>query len=289
MKGSIVSIVKGGLGNQLFIYAASRAMALRLGRHLFLDTVLGYQNDTFGRLYRLNRLPINASELPATSRIAPSLKHPKHKIIRNISRFWPRTSRRYFAEQWDVDASQLTSLVPKKDQIFLLGYWQDEAYFEDSADVIRKELALPVPSNLGIQELGRQYQSQESIFIHFRRIAYNKVLSLDYYQSAIEAICQRVADPKFVLFGDSIKEPHEKLNFPKGSVVIHSYDSEDEFTDLWLMTQCRHAIIANSSYSWWAAWLREAGDSGIVYAPSEMGTSLCAAKGWKTLPNQFTN
>ena len=285
MSHSIVSIVKGGLGNQLFIYAASRAMSLRLKRELYLDTVLGFQDDSFSRQYRLDRFKIIASEVAEGQRLAPSLKHPKHKLIRAINRFFPRDSRSYFSERWGVGASQLTALKPKVDRITLLGYWQDEAYFADYSDEIRRELALPLPSNIEIKQLGYRYRTNESVFIHFRRINYNQVLSLDYYQRAIDAICERVSEPQFVLFGDSVEEPSRQLDFRSHKVDLPSFEREDEFSDLWLMSQCRHAIIANSTFSWWAAWLRDQNNSDLVYAPETMGHELVPAAGWMRLPN----
>ena len=285
MNHSIVSIVKGGLGNQLFIYAASRAMALRLKRELYLDTVLGFQDDSFSRQYRLDRFKIIASEVAEGQRLAPSLKHPKHKLIRAINRFFLRDSRSYFSERWGVGASQLTALKPKVDRITLLGYWQDEAYFADYSDEIRRELALPLPSNIEIKQLGDRYRTNESVFIHFRRINYNHVLSLDYYQRAIDAICERVSEPHFVLFGDSVEEPSRQLDFRSHKVDLPSFEQENELSDLWLMSQCRHAIIANSTFSWWAAWLRDIDRVGQVYAPETMGHALVPAAGWMRLPN----
>jgi hypothetical protein len=176
-------------------------------------------------------------------------------------------------------------LNPKMNRITLLGYWQDEAYFADYSDEIRKELAIPLPSNIDIQQLGDCYRKNDSVFIHFRRINYKHVISLDYYQRAIDAICERIAEPQFVLFGDSVEVPFRQLNFRSRRVDLPSFEDDDELSDLWLMSQCRHAIIANSTYCWWAAWLRNPKFSGLVYAPETMGNLLVPAAGWMRLQN----
>lgn len=288
MTHSIIAIVKGGLGNQLFIYAAARAMALRLNRSLYLDTIRGYKSDFYARSYRLKRLGIQADEMPEAWRIAPHLKHPKHKLIRAMSKLLPRDARSYLAERHHLDASQLTELSPRRDRITLLGYWQDEAYFQAYAAYIRDDLRPPAPLSEPLIEKGKSFSDEERVFVHFRRINYQHVLGLEYYQKAIDAISQRLLAPKFVIFGDSIEAPMKGLNFHGHSLEIVADNDEDELIDLWLMTQCRHAIIANSSFSWWGAWLSQFDGERIVYAPANMGWPLKAADGWERLPNTFT-
>ena len=90
MPKAVITIIKGGLGNQLFIYAAARALALRTGRTLYLDTRRGYSGDSYERSYRLNQFPIVAESMPEQWRIAPHLKHPRHKLIRAVSKLLPR-------------------------------------------------------------------------------------------------------------------------------------------------------------------------------------------------------
>ena len=288
MTDSIIAIVKGGLGNQLFIYAAARAMALRLKRSLYLDTIRGYKSDSYARSYRLNRLGIQANEMPEAWRIAPHLKHPKHKLIRAMSKLLPRDARSYLAERHHLNASQLTELLPRSNRVTLLGYWQDEAYFRAYAACIRDELRPPEPQVETIIERGKRFSDEERVFVHFRRINYQYILGLEYYQKAIDILRQRLPAPKFALFGDSIEAPMKSLNFHGHPVEIVTDNGEDELVDLWLMTQCRHAIIANSSFSWWGAWLSKFDSGRVVYAPANMGWPLKAADGWKRLPNTFT-
>lgn len=284
----IVSIVKGGLGNQLFIYAASRALALRNGRSLFLDTKLGYQTDSYERSYRLNRFPINALEAPDAWMIAPTLRHPKHKSIRALSKLLPRNWRPYIAERRHLPPTQLLDLNPIPDRVTLLGYWQDEAYFAGQADVIRRELTPDPPQNQMILEAGRSMAGKNSVFIHFRRHRFPHVLEMDYYQRAIDDAHSRIHNPSFFLFGEDLEACRENLNFHGNPAETTDGLADNELDDLWLMGQCRHGITANSSFSWWAAWLGDPHKSKHIWAPQNSGYELNAAPHWIALPNRLT-
>lgn len=282
---AIIAIVKGGLGNQLFIYAAARALALRTGRALYLDTKRGYTHDTFGRSYRLNWLPIIAKTMPEAWRVAPTLKHPRHKVIRALNKLLPRDRRNYVAERHHLDITQLTQLKPCRDHLTLLGYWQNEAYFANSAEMIRQELTPPEPTDSRNRELGRLFASGNTVSLHVRRIRYPYRLSAEYYQAAIHAARSVLKNPTFAIFGDDLDWASAMLDFGDSPVNLVAHNKDNEMADLWLMGRCRHAITANSSFSWWGAWLAgEPGPSRHVWAPAEMGVQLVPASGWHIIP-----
>jgi len=281
MSKSVIAIVKGGLGNQLFIYAAAWALALHTGRALYLDSTRGYTNDDYGRCYRLNRFPIQASSMPEAWRIAPTLQHRRHKIIRAWNKLYPRNLRTYFGERHHRSADQLTSLTPVRNRITLLGYWQNEAYFADAASRIREELTPPAPADEKNRALVEKFAAGDSVFVHFRRVRYQHLLDRDYYQSAIDAACSRLAHPRFILFGDDLKWPEQNLDFREAHVTVMANNGEDELADLWLMTRCRHAIVANSSFSWWGAWLGDTGPKRLILAPADAGLPLVMSVCWE--------
>ncbi len=284
---AIIAIMKGGLGNQMFIYAAARALALRTGRQLYLDVKRGYKADTYGRSYRLDRFLITAESMPEDWRVAPTLKHPRHKVIRALNKLLPRNQRGYLAERHHMDARQLTVLQPMRERVTLLGYWQDEAYFYDQADGIRRELAPPEPADARNRELGREMAAGEAVFLHVRRVRYNLRLEAAYYQAAIDAVQRDVRNPRFYLFGDDLEWPRATLNFGDSEVRSVDHNSGDELADLWLMTQCRHAIVANSSFSWWGAWLGRPDAGRKVFGPTEPGWPIKPASGWRLLSNSL--
>jgi len=290
MSRAIIAIVKGGLGNQLFIYAAARALAMRTSRELFLDNKRGYEADSFGRNYRLGNFPIQAKVMPEEWRVAPALKDPRHKLIRAINRLLPRNQRSYLAEKRSQGSSQLTVLTPVRERVTLLGYWQSEDYFYDQAGVVRRELAPPEPVDDRNRALGRVMLIGESVFLHVRRVRYSHLLDSGYYQAAIDAVKRKHTNARFYLFGDDLKWPRENLNFGNSEVSDVSHNHADELADLWLMTRCRHAIVANSSFSWWGAWLGEDYRTGsrLIFFPKTPGVPLSPADLWHKLPASLT-
>lgn len=283
MNRAVIAIVKGGLGNQLFIYAAARALALRTGCQLYLDIKRGYTLDTYGRSYRLNRFPIRAEIMPEAWRVAPTLKHPRHKLIRAINKLLPRDRRDYFAERWTLPPSQLIDLRPERDRITLLGYWQDEAYFADCTDTIRAELAPSSPNDARNRLLGEELAGTESVFVHVRRVSYPAALPADYYRTALTEARRSLVRPRFVIFGDDLAWAKSELGLGASEATYVDHNATDELADLWLMTRCRHAITANSSFSWWGAWLGEPHAKRLVVVPKKCSRALSPAQGWQAV------
>jgi hypothetical protein len=285
MERAVIAIIKGGLGNQLFIYATGRAFALRTGRRYFIDPRRGYTHDGYGRSYRLDRFPITAETMPEAWRVAATLKHPRHKLLRAWNKLLPRERRGYIAQRWDLPPEQLTALRPRRDRVTLNGYWPDEAFFADHASVVRAELSAPAPDDARNQDLGARFAAQETVFVHARRVRYPTLLGADYYRSALAGIRERVAAPRFVVFSDDPAWTRAHLDFGGSPVEWIEHNAHDELADLWLMTRCRHAITANSSFSWWGAWLGgAAGADRVVYTPDHPKWIIRPAKGWQVIP-----
>lgn len=280
----LVAILKGGLGNQLFIYAATKAAACRTGRQLFLDSHTAYLNDTFNRSYQLDRFCIEDLEVPPNLRIAPNLRHWRHKGKRAINKLLPDRYKTYLAER---GKNELLNLCSEAKLVYTLGYWQSESYFKDYIDVIRNGLKLPQPNNQGLLLKGEILANMDSVALHIRRDRFPKVVDLDYYQIAIDKIVNLYPEAQFILFGDSVIEARAQLNF-HGRIVEQSEgaNSDDALIDFWLITRCRHTILSNSSFAWWAAWFGDAVHTGrTVIAPADFGFPMEASPRWITLPN----
>lgn len=283
MDASIIAIVKGGVGNQLFIYAAARALALRTGRRLYLDTHRGFERDEYGRSYRLDRFPIVSPPVPESLAVLPALKNSRHKWHRRLNKWLPRNWRSYVAEQSWAAATQLTALKPRPPHVTLSGYWQDEIHFADQAATIREELTPPAPLDLRNRELGARLSSENSVLLHVRRVRYPHLLPREYYQRVIDSICDRVERPSFALFGDDLAWPQQQLDFRGCPLEVIAHNANDELADLWLMTQCRHAIVANSSFSWWGAWLRPPFPGALTIAPATTGFDIIMPPRWERI------
>lgn len=260
-----------------------------MGRQLYLDTVRGYTRDSYNRSYRLDHFPIKAQVMPEYWRIAPDLRHPKHKLIRAINKLMPRELCSYFAERQDTQPADLLHLNSRRSRITLHGYWQDEAYFSDMREYIHAELAPPPPRNASQLEKGLALSRKNSVFLHIRRKQYSPILGEDYYQNAIDLALRDIDNPVFVVFGDDIPWARSTLRFGPSEVEFQEFQANDELTDIWLMSRCRHAIIANSSFSWWGAWLGgQTNESRKVWAPEATGFLLKNAPGWTLIPATLT-
>lgn len=283
---AVVSVIKGGLGNQLFTYAAGYACARRTGRAYYVDPKRGFSHDTYGRAYRLSQFPISATLMPEAWRVAPTLKHIRHKIIRAWNKMKPPHRRSYIAQRWDEGPEQLLRLRPEQPRILLNGYWADEGYFRDYAEAIRQELQPPVPADGLNRELGERFAADPNlVFVHARRVRYPMLLPVAYYETAIAKVRAAVSQPRFVVFSDDMEWARAHLDFSDSPAEWVDHNSTDELADFWLMTCCRHAIIANSSFSWWGAWLGAPLSSGrFICAPKSPDWLLDPAEGWEAIP-----
>ena len=289
MSKAVIAIIKGGLGNQLFIYAAARAFGLRTRRELFIDDRRGFTHDGYGRSYRLDRFAATAgAPMPEGWRVAPTLKHLRHKAIRAWNKLLPRDWRTYLAQRWDLPPTQLTARHPRRQRVTLNGYWPDEAFFADCADAIRTELAPPPPADERNLKLGERFAATETVFVHARRVRYPTLLPAAYYRDALAEIRQRVAAPRFVVFSDDPGWTRCSIDFGDDPVEWVEHNATDELADLWLMSRCRHAITANSSFSWWGAWL--GGPPTVartIITPDHPKWIIRPARGWHTIPFQM--
>jgi hypothetical protein len=269
----VIVRLTGGLGNQMFQYAAGRALADRLGAELFLDTrafehALAFQAYT-RRAYALSRFKLRA--MLATA--ADLKKWPvwvveiglRLRFVRPVFRRW------HFESGITYDPSILTLHEP----VCLVGYWQSERYFIDSADGIRADFTPRQPlagTNARLLALAR---SDRSVGLHVRRGDFvnlddvaqlHGLCSVDYYRRAINLIRNRCPECRFLVFSDDPEWARAELPLDSSAVFVTGNEQQPEH-DLALMSACKHHILANSSFSWWAGWLGYSPEQ-IVIAPA---------------------
>lgn len=279
MKTLTVSLY-GGLGNQLFQYAVGRALSLQFGTDLAFD-LYGFEVDkVFKRTYELGQF-----NLPRD--IELTRKPVIFKMSRVIQRFSGSQSSLGKAA-WphllvEGPSGYQANFFPKtiRGNVYISGYWQDERYFLTAMDYIRKELTLRGGLSSANQELRKKMRENQSVAIHVRRL-HNVVTTKDaepdanaetkgialgqaYYQTAIEEINKRVQSPEFFVFSDYPQWARENLIFDR-SVTFLDPGRGPDLEDMLLMSNCRHHVIANSSFSWWGAWLAQNKDQ-VVVAP----------------------
>jgi hypothetical protein len=271
----IIVRLNGGLGNQLFQYALGRSLAERRRTVLKLDTTLVDADPK--RRYSLGAWNVRAARVTAFDRRWFRLYWA---VRRRVFRHEPYYRGAFINEQaFLYDANILRA--PR--MCSLNGYWQSEKYFADIEPLIRRELTLREELSAASREVARNLRASNSVFLHIRRgdavhdprgAAFHGTPSPEYYDRAAAYIGTRVADPHFFLFSDEPQWVKQNLHLSYPMTVIDHNPPSDalapgrEHEDLWLMSLCRHAILANSSFSWWGAWLNPERER-IVIAPKQ--------------------
>ena len=265
----------GGLGNQMFQYAAARALALRQKAEVRLD-LSGFENYGLRR-YELDPYPIAATI--ATNEEIEAFKQPVAEILRQrarglLDRVLGSTPRpiHYREPHFHFDP-QLAKQTPP---VLLDGFWQSELYFRDIAGILRTELAPRDPLEAENAALAAEIDQVEAVSLHVRRgdyvsntstNAYHGVCSLDYYRAAITRMREHLVTPHLFVFSDDHAWARDNLKAGVAITYVTVNPSDRGFRDMQLMSRCRHHIIANSSFSWWGAWLNPRPNK-IVVAPN---------------------
>lgn len=267
----IIMQLTGGTANQMFQYALGRRLSYKQGVPLKLDTESGFVTalgDT-PRIYTLNHFHI-AAEV-ATQAEIDALKSRKPTFIEKLlgKKFYIKESARFQPE-----------ILKAGPDAYLQGFWQSEEYFSDIADVIRQDFQVVDAVSAHDRALLDEIDSTNSVSLHVRRGDYvanpsansfHGVCSVDYYKACIKLIKEKVVDPHFFIFSDD--PDWAKANIPTDAPTQVSYNSVDlPYDDIRLMSHCKHNIIANSSFSWWGAWLNP-NPQKIVCAPKRWFTA----------------
>jgi len=261
----IITRLYGGMGNQMFQYAIGRALAIKNNTILGLDVSMlldrtPRENFTF-REYDLDIFAVEATVLPQTevkSQTRVMLEKVKNTIL-------PKSG---IEKSYHFDESALDL----KDGTYLQGYWQSYKYFASVADIIRKDFTLITPLLEHIQTLKEKIINENSVCLHVRRGDYvgnanHDVVDSEYYTKAVELMKSKITIDHLYVFSNDVEWCHSNLSFGTPMTIVgEEYRGHKESGHFELMRACRHSIIANSSFSWWAAWLGDRSDK-IVLAP----------------------
>ncbi|MEQ8407153.1 MAG: alpha-1,2-fucosyltransferase [Gammaproteobacteria bacterium] len=268
----IVLRVFGGIGNQLFSYAAARRLALLNNVELVLDHVSGFEFDIeYKRQFQLNRFHIPCRKARAFERLEP-FSRGRRFIKRKLNQKIPFEKRAYLIQEGVDFDPRLLNFKPKG-TVHLEGYWQSEDYFKDQAEVIRQDLQIIPPVDAENLAMADQIRNTQSVAVHLRFFddpqgnSTNNA-SREYYARAIESMERLAPASHYYIFSDKPDAARASLSLPEERVTLVSHNRGDEnaYADLWLMTLCNHFIIANSTFSWWGAWLSDSVGK-IVIAP----------------------
>ncbi|WP_306152665.1 alpha-1,2-fucosyltransferase [Roseovarius sp. MMSF_3281] len=261
----IISRLFGGAGNQLFQYAAARALADHLGTDLALDSryIAGSadRGDCFGhfrnaRFTRTDNLP------PAKSDGA--LRYTLWRYLGRNPRFHREKSLGFEPAFFDLP-----------DQTYLHGYWQSEKYFQSIAAQLRKDLQFTTELDAPNKDMAVQIaQAPCPLALHVRRGDYvasgaYAACTPDYYRAAARHVAKQTGDtPTCFVFSNDPAWARDNLALGFDTVVVDHNDETTGHFDLYLQTLCAHNVIANSTFSWWAAWLNDSPGKCVV-APKD--------------------
>lgn len=261
----IIVKIKCGLGNQMFQYALGRRLSLDWQDELKFD-LSWFSNLKKGDIPRdleidEFKIKLNQATEKEIFQAMPSF------LSRTIDRIKGRLNRNHFYRFYP-------GLLKKKKDIFLDGYFQSYKYFNPIRDILIKDFTLKDGYSLEAEKIKEEIEaSEQSVAIHIRRgdfitvsKNYNGLCSLDYYKKGIDIIKEKYSNIKLFVFSDDIEWAKNNLKFDD-PMVFCSKPSLSSAEEILLMSLCKHQIIANSTFSWWAAWLNQ-NSFKIVIAPS---------------------
>lgn len=273
----IIGLKSAGLGNCMFQYAAAKSLAIQNDTIVKFDVInlnkqqMPFERETNSKITDLLKSSIGVFNV--NYKIANKIEVEKFKgwiedrrissrikkKIRNITKYYPVS---YFREK-RIHEYDSTFFDNTKDT-YLEGTFINPKYFENVADVISKEFRFKSQSIRKNKDLLEEIQLCNSVSIHVRRGDYvnNKctrniypVYGIDYYKKATQIISKKTSNLKFFIFSDDIKWVKDNFNFFKNSTIVDHNGINKGYEDLRLMMHCKHNIITNSTFSWWAAWL----------------------------------
>ena len=243
----IINILRGGLGNQLFQWATSKYLEIKYQCQVYQDIkeydYLESNNDITKRTFSLQKFPFINYKL-ITSEIEDELNNTKITDL-NEESFNPITN--------DLDISKSYKLF---------GYWQNYEFLKSIESIIRKELGMSEDTKTKFFKMFPEIIS-DSISLHVRRTdyltsnGYHPIQPISYFENALKTIGDY---DNLLIFSDDIEWCKENFHFKNQKFITGNTDIED----LWLMSLCKHNIISNSSFSWWAAWLNNNQNKKII-------------------------
>ncbi|PKM92335.1 MAG: alpha-1,2-fucosyltransferase [Euryarchaeota archaeon HGW-Euryarchaeota-1] len=290
----IITKLIGGLGNQMFQYAIARSLSVIKQTDFKMD-ISGFElikPPYTPRRYELNNF--NIIENFADSKEIQRFNGKKAHLSIFLGKIFPILQNYTYHYYGEKQFNYNPDVFKLKGNIYLDGYWQTEKYFKNIEDVIRRDFTVKTEPDEKNKDLLNKIKNCNGVAVHVRRGDYAEVpltssihgiCGLDYYKKSVDLIAEKADKPHFFVFSDDMEWTKEnlKIDFP---VTYLSHNRPDKgHEDLRLMSNCRHFIIANSSFSWWGAWLSNNPDK-IVLAPERwfkkegMDTNDLIPDGW---------
>ena len=271
----VIVRITWGLWNQMFQYAYIKALSLKNNSNFRLDieTFEHYKLHKYClEFFNIQRKYCKISEVPFYKKFNSNNKYLEYLLVKIKCLAKKFNKNHYIEKQFNFDADFLNIK-----QGYVEGYFQTEKYFIEYEDDIRKDFTFAISPSPENEKIIEKINSCNAISIHIRRWDYisndttNRVhgtCDLNYYKQAIGLIKEKIDNPIFFFFSDDINWAKEHLKVSEKSYYIDRNNANTNYEDMRLMSLCKHNIIANSSFSWWWAWLNS-NPKKIVIAPSK--------------------
>ncbi|MGL4772226.1 MAG: alpha-1,2-fucosyltransferase [Clostridium sp.] len=257
----IIMHVLGGLGNQMFQYALYLKLK-SLGKEVRLD-IGSYSMYQQHNGFEIEKIFDTTPEYMTVDDI--------QKFVVPYGSFVNGRIVRSFVEQKTL--FKFEKHIFELHDHYLYGYWPCSTYFKDIKDIVRKEYTFKNPLDDVNEAILNDIKSSNSVCLHVRRGDYlsNEGLFVNlgktnYYENAIKYIQDNVENPKFFIFSNDIQWVKDNLKIDNEVVYVENNAKENSYKDMQLMSNCKHCIMANSSFSWWAAWLNDS-ENKIILIP----------------------
>lgn len=267
--------LSGGLGNQMFQYAFGKHLAINTQSELILDLAyiqskLPFKKFSTPMQYELDIFNLNVD--CKTLYFSNGITYPLAKL-----EYYLKTKRNTNKNNTLIESGMQfnADYLEKDEPLFIQGNFQSELYFKDIESDIREDFEFIHPLEEQNQQILNQIKSSNSISIHIRRGDYLSIknnaskfraLELDYYKNAMSILENKMENITYFVFSDDINWVKENFKTHAETIFINHNKGKLSYIDMQLMSNCQHNIIANSTFSWWAAWLN-ANKNKIVVAP----------------------
>lgn len=279
----IIVEVAGGLGNQMFQYALYQKF-LHMGKEVRLD-LFSFCNEK-SRPFELDLFGLQYETIAMKERKWYIGKIPK--LYQKMSFLRNQNLGRFYAEKLDVGYQpEILSM----DNVYLSGYWQCELYFKELRDKLIEMFTFPIEVHEECRKLLNQIEAENATAVHVRRgdylipensRKYGNICTESYYQNAMKYIREKQENTRFYFFSNDPEWVREHLS-DEDSVIVQCNEGKNNYLDMYLMSKCKNNIIANSSFSWWGAWLNQYPEK-IVISPerwfSHLDVSDAICKDW---------
>lgn len=283
--------IKGGLGNQLFQYAAAYALSKRLDQPFQFDSA--FTVNMTNRQLKFSELSVDVKRVTSDKELPKKIQLIKNIYINKLSRVLNISQYRcgeylYWLETKDEWQPEFFTINSKN--LYVDGYFQSEEYFKQYRKELIRQFTPSYSPELAYTQTFEMIKTCDSVAVHVRRSDFKKdknpfhyLLDEGYYKRAIEYVRQKLEKPIFFWFSDDMNWVEEHIGIEKDFRYVNLKTVHGDIDDMMLMKNCNHIITANSTFSWWAAWLNDNPSRIRVVPQKPYGMEKMIPSGWVKL------